>query len=452
MQQLAAAVRAVSPRTHLGDRVRQLRIARGLTQTDLAGDRCSKEYVSPDRARQDAADGGDDRVARRPARSRHDASSRSASRRTSATASRARRRAPRRASRRTRNEEAVEALVEAQPALARRPGARARAPRAASPRRGRACTWATSVRRSRCSSARGRSPSRRSSPTSSAPTSSTGSAAAATSSTRSRRRSRFSARRIELLTRSGLPADRLRAHILEWRSRCYQRQRDFEAAREDVERALELAESLNDTPHGGPRLLPGVARRRADGPLGAGAHVRRARPGALPGGRRRGQHRQAPEQPRRPELPARQSRPGDRAPEGRVSRRARGRQRDRRRPTPSRRSRRCTSASARTSSPRNRRDGRSSCSATARTSSTRSATPSSCSAARCSSRAGSTRPATRSPLAEKNFSQMSSASHKAAAWVAQGDLAARPRRRTRRGRALPARGRGAPGLPVLEGR
>ena len=50
----------------------------------------------------------------------------------------------------------------------------------------------------------------------------------------------------DLATRSGLPADRLRAHILEWRSRCYQRQRDFEAAREDVERALELAEGLSD--------------------------------------------------------------------------------------------------------------------------------------------------------------------------------------------------------------
>ena len=50
----------------------------------------------------------------------------------------------------------------------------------------------------------------------------------------------------DLATRSGLPADRLRAHILEWRSRCYQRQRDFEAAREDVERALELAEGLAD--------------------------------------------------------------------------------------------------------------------------------------------------------------------------------------------------------------
>ncbi|MBW3592283.1 MAG: helix-turn-helix transcriptional regulator, partial [Actinobacteria bacterium] len=51
---------------------------------------------------------------------------------------------------------------------------------------------------------------------------------------------------LELAERSGLPCDRLRAHILEWRSRCYQRQRDWEAAREDVERALELAQGLND--------------------------------------------------------------------------------------------------------------------------------------------------------------------------------------------------------------
>ena len=49
-----------------------------------------------------------------------------------------------------------------------------------------------------------------------------------------------------LAERSGLPCDRLRAHILEWRSRCYRRHRDLEAAREDIERALELAEALND--------------------------------------------------------------------------------------------------------------------------------------------------------------------------------------------------------------
>jgi tetratricopeptide (TPR) repeat protein len=45
---------------------------------------------------------------------------------------------------------------------------------------------------------------------------------------------------------SGLPCDALRSEILHWRSRCYRRQRDYEAAREDVERALELAEALND--------------------------------------------------------------------------------------------------------------------------------------------------------------------------------------------------------------
>ena len=52
---------------------------------------------------------------------------------------------------------------------------------------------------------------------------------------------------LKLADRSVLPSDRLRSLILEWRSRCYQRQRDFEAAREDVERALELAQRLDDS-------------------------------------------------------------------------------------------------------------------------------------------------------------------------------------------------------------
>jgi len=52
---------------------------------------------------------------------------------------------------------------------------------------------------------------------------------------------------LALAERSGLPCDELRAAIFGWRSRCYRRQRDFEAAREDVERALELAEALRDT-------------------------------------------------------------------------------------------------------------------------------------------------------------------------------------------------------------
>jgi transcriptional regulator with XRE-family HTH domain len=51
---------------------------------------------------------------------------------------------------------------------------------------------------------------------------------------------------LELADRSPLPSDQLRAEILGWRSRCYRRQRDWQAAREDVERALELAQAGDD--------------------------------------------------------------------------------------------------------------------------------------------------------------------------------------------------------------
>src|SRR6266516_1213222 len=51
---------------------------------------------------------------------------------------------------------------------------------------------------------------------------------------------------LKLAERSEIPSDQLRSNVLAWRSRCYRRRRDLEAAREDVERALELAESLND--------------------------------------------------------------------------------------------------------------------------------------------------------------------------------------------------------------
>jgi tetratricopeptide (TPR) repeat protein len=49
-----------------------------------------------------------------------------------------------------------------------------------------------------------------------------------------------------LASDSGLPCDLLRADILGWRSRCRRRQRDFEAARDDVESALELARGADD--------------------------------------------------------------------------------------------------------------------------------------------------------------------------------------------------------------
>jgi tetratricopeptide (TPR) repeat protein len=51
---------------------------------------------------------------------------------------------------------------------------------------------------------------------------------------------------LALAERSGLPCDLLRADVFGWRSRCHRRQRDYVAAREDVERALELAQDLGD--------------------------------------------------------------------------------------------------------------------------------------------------------------------------------------------------------------
>jgi tetratricopeptide (TPR) repeat protein len=51
---------------------------------------------------------------------------------------------------------------------------------------------------------------------------------------------------LALAEQSGLPCDLLRADILGWRSRCRRRQRDYVAAHEDVERALELAQDIGD--------------------------------------------------------------------------------------------------------------------------------------------------------------------------------------------------------------
>jgi tetratricopeptide (TPR) repeat protein len=51
---------------------------------------------------------------------------------------------------------------------------------------------------------------------------------------------------LELCDRSGAKCDRLRADILQWRSRGYQLRRAWDAARADIERALELAQSSDD--------------------------------------------------------------------------------------------------------------------------------------------------------------------------------------------------------------
>jgi tetratricopeptide (TPR) repeat protein len=51
---------------------------------------------------------------------------------------------------------------------------------------------------------------------------------------------------LALANRSGMPCDALKADIFSWRARCWLRQRDYEAARDDVERALELARGVDD--------------------------------------------------------------------------------------------------------------------------------------------------------------------------------------------------------------
>ena len=51
---------------------------------------------------------------------------------------------------------------------------------------------------------------------------------------------------LALAERSGMPCDALKADIFSWRSRCWRKQRDYEAARDDAERALELAQGIDD--------------------------------------------------------------------------------------------------------------------------------------------------------------------------------------------------------------
>ena len=135
---------------------------------------------------------------------------------------------------------------------------------------------------------------------------------------------------LALIDRSPLPSDLLRASILTWRARCYRRQRDYEAAREDIESALELAEGDRGSAHPRRGVPPGLARRRARRSLGSRAHLRGARQGAIRGGVRSRQRRAAAQQPRRPRVPPRQAREGDHASERGVRRRPRPRHRGRR--------------------------------------------------------------------------------------------------------------------------
>ncbi len=53
-------------------------------------------------------------------------------------------------------------------------------------------------------------------------------------------------RALQLVARSGEGREELRSDIHHWRSRCFRRQREWDAAREDIALALELAESIGD--------------------------------------------------------------------------------------------------------------------------------------------------------------------------------------------------------------
>ena len=74
------------------------------------------------------------------------------------------------------------------------------------------------------------------------------------------------------------PADRLRSDIFHWRARCHRRNRDWVAAQEDIERALELAEAAADTRRAADALFQAslVAQRQGRWVL-ARAHAERAR-------------------------------------------------------------------------------------------------------------------------------------------------------------------------------
>jgi tetratricopeptide (TPR) repeat protein len=51
---------------------------------------------------------------------------------------------------------------------------------------------------------------------------------------------------LRLAERSGIDGDRLRTQAFEWRSRCYQLQREWEAAESDAHSAVELAQQIGD--------------------------------------------------------------------------------------------------------------------------------------------------------------------------------------------------------------
>jgi tetratricopeptide (TPR) repeat protein len=228
----------------LGERVRQLRVAAGMTQTDLAGDRFSKEYVSQiergkTRPTQETVEWLAERLSVDPA---FLASGVSTDERGKVEALLSRAEA---LTQSHRYKEAIEAYDDVRSAVsatnAPELAVRARSGEAwarmqeGDPRRGvELLAEARSLAESDAFSDLDRADIVFRLAACRFKVSSTGTAIA------------LFGEALALAERSGLPCDVLRADIFQWRSRCHRRQRDFEAAREDAERALELAQGLDD--------------------------------------------------------------------------------------------------------------------------------------------------------------------------------------------------------------
>ena len=229
---------------------------------------------------------------------------------------------------------------------------------------------------------------------------------------------------LELADRSGLPCDQLRGDILDWRSRCYRRQRDWQAA-QGGRRAGARAGRVRRRPAGSP--LRRTSRRRSSPSARA--------TGCSPGRTRSGRAAYYEELE-------------DRANVGRLLNNLGGLNFTLGNPEravelltsahevaleagdePEAGLAMCSLAQvhldvSEAGSGRGRGGARHSrSSATGRTTCRESALRSSCWAARCSSRIAWTRLKKCLRAADRSFEQLSSVSHRAAAWVAQGDLA-----------------------------
>jgi tetratricopeptide (TPR) repeat protein len=240
----STAVRATPRIPRLGERVRQLRVAAGLTQTDLAGDRFSKEYISQiERGKTRPTTETIEWLALRlGVDAGFLASGVSADERAKAEAILARADA---LSQEHRFAEAVEEYTRALPAVLGTGAAELRVRALNGEAMARAQSGDVKAALELLAESRGLVESESFTDVDRADVlyrlgvcryklSSISTAVA------------LFGEALALAERSGLPADELRLNVFSWRSRCYRRQRDFEAAREDVEHALELAESLRD--------------------------------------------------------------------------------------------------------------------------------------------------------------------------------------------------------------